>query len=503
MENPIGPPSADEHEAPTWKAPPVRGHRSGTDRYLAGVVGGLGERWAVDTTILRVIVVAAAVGLRDDAPIVVPMLYVAGWIIVPAEGERSLIATANQRRSLQEIMGAVLGGVAGVAVAANSGLWAPGVLAAAAWLLLAEGAPTGGPGDEAPSPMADGGLGNQEASPVHGPADAASGRAARWGRARRGATAQLGPFPSLPTRTRRPRREPALWPLTLALLVAWSIACVAVDRGGDPGLDPAIAINCALIIVGGVLALSAWKGRAGWPTLLAVPLIPLWIAFSAGDVGRFAGDGSRSIEVLDRPDGGTVAIEHGYGTLDLAIDTEALPPGETLYVITEMTAGTISVTLPDNAPLIVRTRAGLGWVLVNGTDSFWQTDTATVIGQQRTRAYPALTHRCFVEPLPVREIDDRYHRWWVESMTDGPSSEVVVPDFTDPATVELAEVEEFLSWGAPEFAPDEGPDGLEWSRSIDDLGRPCDPDEPVVETGAVELDATIGLGEINVVRTID
>ena len=491
------PPRDAASAAEAWSEPPIRGHRSTTDRYVAGVLGGLGERFDIDPTILRVATVAAAVVFRDSAPLVVPALYALGWIVIPESGERSLYASFNEKRSLQEIAGALIGAALVVFVLGAPNLWIAGALAAAAWLLLAQRGPDE-PSDDEGWPAV---LTEPVARPNVPPSDtvADSGhtieRSARWGRTRRGVTEPLRTLRLRPRREPRPKREPALWPLTLALLVTFAVICVAIDNTSDPGLDPAIFVNGALLIIGGVLAISAWRGRAGWTALMVVPLIPLWIAFSAADIGRYEGTGSRSIDIA-APAADGVSVEHGYGDLRIFVSEEAVPQDQPLKLKTAMTAGTTTIDVPDNAPIMIRTRAGVGAVTVEGAGSPWRIDNATAINGQRSRSYSPVVYECFTEQYSPTEMLSMFREW-----STGTGRTVVLHDFADPDTALVPDVQEFLAFYLPQKpVPPEDGDRVLWSASWDDIGRPCDPDEPFTEAGTIEIDATIGLGEIHIVR---
>ncbi len=63
--------------------------RSGDDRMLAGVAGGIARYLDADATLVRVII--AALALFTGA--VVP-LYIAAWLLVPADGEDQSVAAA-------------------------------------------------------------------------------------------------------------------------------------------------------------------------------------------------------------------------------------------------------------------------------------------------------------------------------------------------------------------------------------------------------------------------
>lgn len=124
-----------------------------------------------------------------------------------------------------------------------------------------------------------------------------------------------------PITARRPRREPALWPLTMGMLIVIGVAGVALDQATG-GVDPRIVVDLALVAVGGVLALSAWRGRAGITVVALVGLVPLWLATSVPDIGRSV---SHSVFELCSPvpapvDPPTFVIEPtiGLGTLEIS-----------------------------------------------------------------------------------------------------------------------------------------------------------------------------------------
>ena len=64
-------------------------HRSGDERMLAGVAGGLARYLNADVTLVRVII--AALVLFTGAGVA---LYIAAWLLIPADGEDESIAAA-------------------------------------------------------------------------------------------------------------------------------------------------------------------------------------------------------------------------------------------------------------------------------------------------------------------------------------------------------------------------------------------------------------------------
>ena len=63
--------------------------RSGDERMLAGVAGGIARYLNADVTLVRVII--AALALVTGAGVA---LYLAAWLLIPADGEDESIAAA-------------------------------------------------------------------------------------------------------------------------------------------------------------------------------------------------------------------------------------------------------------------------------------------------------------------------------------------------------------------------------------------------------------------------
>ncbi len=62
-------------------------HRAGDERMLAGVAGGLAEYFDIDPTLVRI----GFVALSFLGGLAVP-LYLAGWLLIPAEGADQSVA---------------------------------------------------------------------------------------------------------------------------------------------------------------------------------------------------------------------------------------------------------------------------------------------------------------------------------------------------------------------------------------------------------------------------
>jgi phage shock protein C len=63
--------------------------RSGDDKMLAGVAGGLARYLNVDATLVRVVIAALTLFTGAGAA-----LYIAAWLLIPADGEDQSIAGA-------------------------------------------------------------------------------------------------------------------------------------------------------------------------------------------------------------------------------------------------------------------------------------------------------------------------------------------------------------------------------------------------------------------------
>ena len=74
--------STEQHET-------GRLRRSNSDRMLGGVAGGLARSLNADVTLVRVVIAALAVLTGAGVP-----LYLAAWLLIPADGEEQSIAAA-------------------------------------------------------------------------------------------------------------------------------------------------------------------------------------------------------------------------------------------------------------------------------------------------------------------------------------------------------------------------------------------------------------------------
>src|SRR4051794_16678693 len=245
---PPGAPGVDRHNLRNYE----RLTRSTTDRKVAGVAGGLGRHLNVDPTLLRVIFVVlcffGGAGL---------LLYGVAWLLVPEDGAAQ--ATIATRPGTRNGLLIVTGIVAVLILLGNSwnGIGFPWPLVvvgivAAVFLLLRDQRrteePAAGPLAEAAPGTAPGmATGDDQPPPPWMPA----------------------PQPA-PVRPPAPRRRgPLLFGPTLALVAVALGALGLYDAAGGAVLDAAYPA-LALAVVGAMLVVGAFVGRAGGLILLGL-----------------------------------------------------------------------------------------------------------------------------------------------------------------------------------------------------------------------------------------
>ncbi len=463
--------------------------RSNTDRYLGGVAGGLAQRLDIDPAPLRIGLAGLGLYLALSTPgthLLAVIPYALAWAFMPDEATgRSLVFRLPDRDAAQELgLVAVVSVVASLAMGSAELLIVAGLGAVAVALLRDR-------------PRRDGGA-------VLGPT--------RAGRDPAGVTAGPAAAPALAPPSgwtasdsqarppRRPRREPALWPLALGLLMILIVGAVAFDVGFELAVDPRIVIDLALVAVGGVMLLSAWRGRARLVLLAVPPLVVLWVAFSAPDIGRFDGEGNRQYRPASLPTGSVEgeptavgAYEVGYGTLDIDLTDLDLASGSRTLVTASVTAGKATVRVPRAAELHVRGSVagpvsvqGPNWGVHNSVDNRGRTFDATyrpsgphcqreIIGLDELQRLAGLAGIAVPSPSADRSEDEAAEALFDAVADGGFPRPAMVSDY-DPSVPPYVEAHLSAAWKL--CAP-----------------KPPDPDPPVVT-----IDATIGLGVLEVNR---
>lgn len=373
---------------------PVR--RGGGDaRLAAGVCAGLGRATGVDPLVYRVAVVMLTVtgGLGV-------LVYVAGWLLLPSEGQDAapLEGWTGRRYDVEDVL-VVLGGLVAVGFLLSL-LGGPGGGTLVALVVLALGlltaqrrgvdlgrlirtlpdhirgdAAAGGVGpvdtaaETAGVPPARGGSGGTPA----GAATATAGPEASGvrpdglidlGAYGRGGPRQTtdtagGPYVPEPRTTPQPKRRGG-WVASLFWLAAcgaavWAMAVHAPAYGWDGVTTIGYGAATALVVLGIGLVVGAWFGFTrpliGWGVLLALALAVL----------PLIGTGSRADSVTDvvvRSHPATVAeaeqpVRMGVGSGQLDLSDVPFPAGRPVAVSAEARAGYLQVIVPRDAEVRV------------------------------------------------------------------------------------------------------------------------------------------------------
>lgn len=520
--------------------------RSGSDRYVGGVLGGVADRFGLDSSILRIGIVAATLYLRlRFGPYALPIgLYVLMWLTLPTPpttetSDRALLMQLQRRAAAQEVAVAIVSFFAALlALESGDDLGALLLGAIAVVLLASRRSPTKHQTPSSPNSFTHDNptSADQGTEPgTHFNTDP-DGRDARRTsrqdglaalqaripfrrRAERSTTPgkesnSVGNAPLIQRATRK-LREPALWPLTAGLLALGAIGAAAADYVLDPGLDPGVIVNGAILIIASVLVLSWWRGRARITIVWLLLLAPLWVGFSWSDTERLPGAGSTSFSPTLRPANGVLAYELGYGKIDLNLRHLKLEPGSTTTVEINMTAGSVAVLLPTEVHLTVDAEVGLGTLNINLLDD-WV--SRSIVADTYTHSFQSGHRNCNLHWFGRDELADLSY-FVTHNSTRFPVGTEPINDFQDfnsarPLAIfdweqEIARwqqapstevVEFFNQHGIVILEHDQDDSYEEWLISVDTQGRPCTiaPDTEPPTPPTIILRSSIGVGTIEV-----
>lgn len=148
---PQAPPSIDEPADPHTPASPKRFERSGTDRMIGGVCGGLGRYFGIDPTLVRLgavgLVLLGGIGL---------VLYAAALLLVPQDGTEPAEPPSTRDRLVAGTLAVVLV-IAGLVIGGFGFFWGGALVPLSflllgglgVWWLVSGERPTGAPGQVA------------------------------------------------------------------------------------------------------------------------------------------------------------------------------------------------------------------------------------------------------------------------------------------------------------------------------------------------------------------
>jgi phage shock protein PspC (stress-responsive transcriptional regulator) len=344
---------------------------------LGGVAAGIARAYGLDVTLLRILWVVAAV-LWVGIP-----AYVVAWIAIPADDAPG---ATDRPRDAGVIAGLVLVGIGMLIVGErlvfrrlHGELVGPVLLVAGGVAILwlrRPGPPGGAAADEpvaAAVPSAEAGetgaapgtetIGTAAAGPETSGA-AAPGTATGAVPATTSAWTQSAPWPTAPPprevrRRRRERPRPFLTPLTLSLLMIGAGVASGLHATGVVDVDLTSALAVATCVVGAVLVVSAWFGRARGLIAVGLLLVCATAAASVLDVPLRGGVG----EEIHRPrEAGALPTryEHAIGHLVVDLRDLALEPGRPLAVRAQLGIGQLEVRVRDDVRVVARGHAGAG-----------------------------------------------------------------------------------------------------------------------------------------------
>jgi phage shock protein PspC (stress-responsive transcriptional regulator) len=303
---------------------PRRLSRPGDGRWLGGVSSGLGAYFDLSPAIYRIAFVALA--LAGGTGI---LLYIAAWLIIPAEGEDDSIAAAMLKRNHDRpgrAVGLALLAFVAILALSEARFWpSPGNL----WLAAAVGGAA---------------LVWWQVSP----------RSSRPSRGAAEATTEV---------TSGARRS--LFPLAAGGVLVVVGVVALLDIVGAWNADWRIVLGALVVAIGGLVAAGAATGRSVGAVIgLGLLLGAVLALVAAIRVPVFAGIGDRvehpaSVTQLDSK------YELGIGDFNVNLADIALPAGET-HVKATLGIGDLTVHVPRNVAVEVDGRAGAGEVVIFG-----------------------------------------------------------------------------------------------------------------------------------------
>ena len=332
--------------------------RSSTDKVIAGVAGGIGAYFGIDSVIVRIaFIVLTFLGGAG------PFLYLIGWLALPQEDSPSVIAKAlgsDSPRRFRSLMAVVLIGIGLLITASLSGelfktfinVWtiAPYlalILIAAGVALVLWPGPTGrskptpapSPPPSAPSP------------PAPHPSTAAAG-GPEWAAA---SPAGSGPTPVAPVRR---RGRTMIGYLTVAVLLVYTGGSMVLDRLDAVEVDIGVYFAIALAITGVGLLVSAYFASARGLILLGVVLSAPLLLFAGAELPWGSGVGKLRVDVMTASE---LQDEYHHGVGQMVVDLSDLEADGTVNSLDlSVSVGELDIYVPDNIKTTADVNVGAG-----------------------------------------------------------------------------------------------------------------------------------------------
>ncbi|MGT2461603.1 PspC domain-containing protein [Sinomonas atrocyanea] len=406
----------------------------GRDRWMGGVASGLAQRWSIDPILVRGLFIVAAIFLGVGV-----LAYGLLWLLLPEPDGRIHAQEAAHGRWTAGMTGGLIVTVIGLG-GARAGFWfGDHGIGGAFWGLfwvavvgfgiysivrgsrrhtasrMAEAQRPGGTVPPAPPhPASDARQDSPFAAGVPSAGDAAYTKAGTppsygdtsspqpgpaYSAAPHYAAPHYGPYVPAPTVVRPPRRPRASGPYVLVVLGAAALAAgslgAVIATGAVPLAMGTIWTAIAVVLGLGILVAGLRGRRAGVLTLFAI----VALVGSAASQGADRLASVRSSQVAFAP-ASLQEAARGYdvamarGSLDLSgLDTARPLPSETLVPV-KATMSDLTITVPKDVPVEVRTSTTLAAVTANGR-------RATGLSQHDTTTYNSGTSG----PALVVELD--------------------------------------------------------------------------------------------------
>lgn len=328
------------------KAGPGSLPERGRDRYLGGVASGMAQVVDLDPFVVRVAFVLAAVYM----PFVI-VLYALAWLWLRDERtHRSLLSGLREPGGWRPVVG-VSALALGAALLApdlgpdgDTGVRVGVVLFGLGVLLVTAGSRRLAGEAEDTDDETDAGT-DTDAEDV-------------------GGTRGGSPLVAWPPRARRQRRPPShLGWLGISALVVLVGILAAVDQAWEP-VKPGVAVSLCLLLLGAILLLATWRGRARMLLPLGLALVPLWAGFAVVDVARYDHDGDRSYR-FGADDSVPPELTHGYGNMEVDLLDATFEDGQHRRLRLGLTGGRVEVDVPRHVRLRIEGDVGFGTVNIH------------------------------------------------------------------------------------------------------------------------------------------
>jgi phage shock protein PspC (stress-responsive transcriptional regulator) len=360
-QGPQSPPPAPPHQDLD------RLRRSTSDRYLAGVAGGLGRHFNIDPTVIRVLLVVltffGGAGL---------LVYVVCWLFVPEDGaEHAVVSIASEPRKILLLAAAGVALLLAVGDAFNgfdSGWLVIGIVVLLVVALISRdrrpgpAGPAAGPpssvGSVPPEPAPTSYAGTwTDATPVED--TTVLGQAPPW----------QPPVSRPPLVPPRPRRTGIVWFWPTLALIAVGLGILGIydqDHHVADGAYPALA----LAITGVMLLVGSVVGRPGG-------LVLIGLVSSVALAGAVAVGGSFGVDARQLHESPTTAAqvrpEYAATVGEIRLDLSGVSDPAALagrHIAVRLRTGNIVVIVPRSLNLDIDARLDVaGGISVPGDDS--------------------------------------------------------------------------------------------------------------------------------------